>query len=83
MVAIFRLIFIFTESTCLKLLAHKIWLHYLLPVKSYFYHKNVLKNSQGILKKLLVSCAENSINVCKVSVENKNLFKNLAGWNLE
>ena len=30
----FRLIFIFTESTCLRLLAHQIWLLYLLPVKS-------------------------------------------------
>ena len=34
MMAIFRLIFIFTESTCLRLLAHQIWSLYLLPVKS-------------------------------------------------
>ena len=33
--AIFRLIFIFTESTCLRFLAHQIWSLYLLPVKSY------------------------------------------------
>ena len=30
----FRLIFEFWESTCLRLLAHQIWLLYLLPVKS-------------------------------------------------
>ena len=29
-----RLIFIFTESACLRLLAHQIWSLYLLPVKS-------------------------------------------------
>ena len=31
----FRLISTFTESTCLRLLAHQIWSLYLLPVKSY------------------------------------------------
>ena len=30
-----RLIFIFSKSTCLRLLAHKIWSLYLLPDKSY------------------------------------------------
>ena len=33
-------------------------------------------------KSILISCVENSIKVCKVYIVYKNLFKNLAGWDL-